>query len=47
MVIANKLDLVEKDPVKRQVRAREVQQLVDEFELVHLQTSAMTGHNVQ
>ena len=46
MLVGNKKDLVDADPSLREVTEEEVLKYVDDWEAVHIETSALTGDNV-
>jgi len=47
MLIGNKSDLAEEDPVNRQVSIEESTEFAKKYNLLFMETSAKTGHNVK
>ena len=46
MLVGNKLDRVENDPSLRRVRKDDAKGFASDFDLLHFETSAITGANV-
>jgi Ras-related protein Rab-2A len=47
VLVGNKIDLLERDPRRRQVSEEEAKQLAEEHKMLFLETSAKTGKHVQ
>ena len=46
MLVGNKSDIIDTNPTKRAVSETEIRELASELSLIHMQTSAKTGKNV-